>query len=691
MDFFLKIEELPAKIYVVLAVFMMAVHITVCAYTNVPEASVGLLLLAIYIIVSVIVHIVCKKKINAFRAEAEMTEKHNNGVVYTFQNNLLMPYAVVTKAGKIVTSNTAFSNIIDPEGSRSAFDLDIADICGISLEDIVKRSVTEPDIYSDAHIDFDSKDADKLKKDMLVSINSRSYRVECHYIYVKSERFYMILFYDVTEFLALDELHYAEHTAVTYIVLDNLDGLAQYAKESYEAEAAKVGSILKDWAAGLGGIIREHEKNKYIMICNRKNLNSSIATKFDVLDSVRQVLVGRDNIPITVSMGIATTGDTLAQREKEASMALDMAFQRGGDQVVLRNNMGTFYFGGKTKSMQKRAGGYAKVIAAKLTSAISAASNVVIMGHSNPDFDSIGACIGMAVLVRHFGKPSKIVMDTESDSFKACTGRLCELDDYKNIFTDEITALDFCDADTLVIIVDTNNFAILEAPEIAKKAYSIAIIDHHIKKEEYAEEPLICCIEPSASSASELVTEILEQAIDNNVLRSDEANILMAGIMVDTKNFTRTVGSRTFAAALFLKNAGASTEYARTFFDEEFGSYLSEAQFGTNAKIYRNSIVITSIEGTGTSGDRISAAKAADKLLTVRNIDAAFALVTNGSTVHVSARSNGSVNVQLILEKIGGGGHFDVAGAAISDSSIDDAEQLLKKAIDEYFKDTQKS
>ena len=691
MDFFSKIEELPAKIYVLLAVFMMAVHITVCAYTNVSEATVGLLLLMVYIVISVTIHVTCKSKIKKFRAEAEAAEKHNNGVVYTFQNNLLMPYAVVTKSGKIVTSNVAFSNLLAPEGTKSAFDLDITEVCGLSLEDIVKRSISDPDIYGDAHVDFDAKDTDKLKKDMLVSINGRSYRVECHHIYVKSECFYMILFYDITEFLALDELHYSEHTAVAYVVLDNLEGLAQYAKESYEAEAAKVGSILKDWAAGLNGVLREHEKNKYILICNRKNLNAAIATKFDVLDSVRQVLVGRDNIPITVSMGIATTGETLAQREKEAALALDMAFQRGGDQVVLRNNMGTFYFGGRTKSMQKRSGGHSKVISAKLSSAISAASNVVIMGHSNPDFDSIGACIGMAVLVRQLGKPSKIVMDTESNSFNACTERLRELDDYKNIFADEITALDFCDADTLVIIVDTNNFAILEAPELARKAYKTIIIDHHIKKEDFETEPLFSYIEPSASSASELVTEILEQSIESTTLRSDEANILMAGIMVDTKNFTRTVGSRTFAAALFLKNAGASTEYARTFFDEEFDSYLSEAQFGTNAKIYRDSIVITSIEGTGSSTDRISAAKSADKLLTVRHIDAAFALVINGSTVHISARSNGSVNVQLILEKIGGGGHFDVAGAAIPESTLSGAEELLKGAIDEYFKDTQKS
>ena len=691
MDFFARIEELPAKIYVILAIFMMAVHITVCSYTNAPESTVGLLLLMIYIVASVAVHVICKQKIKKFKSEAEHAEKHNNGVVYTFQNHLLLPYAVVNKQGKVVTSNVAFTNILGLDPSKSAFDLDIAEICGTELASLIKISVSSSDIYGDLYTDFDAKDGEKHRKGTVVTISDRQYRVECHPIYVKNECFYMILLHDVTEFLILDELQYSEHTAVAYIVLDNLDGLAQYAKESYESEVSKVGAILKEWTASLGGVIREHEKNKYIMICNRKALNASIATKFDILDSVREVLIGRDNIPITVSMGVATTGETLAQREKDAALALDMAFQRGGDQVVLKNNMGVFYFGGRTKSLQKRSGGHAKIITARLVSMISSASNVVIMGHSNPDFDSIGACVGVAVLVRKLGKSAKIVMDVESDSFKACTGRLCELADYKNIFTDGITALDLCDSETLVIVVDANNFAILEAPEIAKKAYHIAVIDHHIIKQQYESEPDLVYIEPSASSASELVAEILEQTLEANDLRSDEANILMAGIMVDTKNFTRTVGGRTFSTALFLKNSGASTEYARTFFEEDFDNYLSEAQFGTNAKIYRDNIAITSIEGTGSGNDRVSAAKAADKLLTVKHIDAAFALVNNGNTIHISARSNGSINVQLILEKIGGGGHFDVAGAAISDSTIENAESMLKKAIDQHFKDIEKS
>ena len=252
---------------------------------------------------------------------------------------------------------------------------------------------------------------------------------------------------------------------------------------------------------------------------------------------------------------------------------------------------------------------------------------------------------------------------------------------------DGVTGLEESSFGTLLIIVDANNFSILEAPEIATKSFKTAVIDHHIKKAEFENEPQLSYIDPSASSACELISEILEQSLPAGTLRKEEANIMMAGIMVDTKNFTRTVGTRTFAAALYLRGAGASTEYARTFFEEAFEDYLAEAQFGSEARIYRDQIAITSIEGSGAAGDRVAAAKAADKLLTVRHVNAAFALIRIGSTVHISARSNGSINVQLILEKIGGGGHFDVAGAAITNSELTDAQQLLITAIDNYFED----
>jgi c-di-AMP phosphodiesterase-like protein len=293
----------------------------------------------------------------------------------------------------------------------------------------------------------------------------------------------------------------------------------------------------------------------------------------------------------------------------------------------------------------------------------------------------------MATLIKNMfkGIDIKIVADTENENFKACTSRLLMLADYKDIFIDRVSALEYNNTETLLIIVDANNMAILESPELAKNSFKKVIIDHHIKKEEFDDEPEFAYIDPSASSACELIAEMLEEVLPPEISFKEEANVMMSGIMLDTKNFTRTVGMRTFAAALYLKNSGADTEYARTFFEEAFEDYLSESQFGSGAKIYRGRIAIATSTGSGSSNDRILAAKAADKLLSVRDVNAAFTLILTGETVNVSARSDGSINVQLILEQVGGGGHFDAAGAAFEECTLEEAEQRLTAAIDNYL------
>ena len=309
------------------------------------------------------------------------------------------------------------------------------------------------------------------------------------------------------------------------------------------------------------------------------------------------------------------------------------------------------------------------------------------MGHRNPDFDCIGACIGITTLIRNIYDDIdvKIVTDINNENFKACASRLVKLSEYSDTFIDGVSALEYNNFGTLLIIVDANNLNILESPELAKSVFRKVIIDHHIKKEEFDEEPELSYIDPSASSTCELISEMLEEVLTPEVSFKEEASIMMSGIMLDTNNFTRTVGMRTFAAALYLKNAGADTEYARTFFEEGFDDYLSASQFGSAAKIYRNNIAITSISDSKGNNSRVLAAKAADKLLAIKDVNAAFALILTDTTVNISARSNGSINVQIILEQLGGGGHFDMAGAAIKDATVEEAEKMLIDAIDRYY------
>ena len=379
--------------------------------------------------------------------------------------------------------------------------------------------------------------------------------------------------------------------------------------------------------------------------------------------------------------------EILSKREKNAFSALEFALQRGGDQVAVKTEEDILFFGGKTKGVQKKSGSFARVFATQLVSHIANAGNVLIMGHANPDFDAIGACIGIARLCMWCGVAPKIVMNTQCKNFRACTEKLMLLDDYKNVFVSAEAGLDLVRTDTLLIIVDANNFKILESSDIANNVADFIVIDHHRKVAEFETDPLLALIDPSASSASEMITGILEQCLPSDVLYKEEANLLLSGIMVDTKNFTKTTGTKTFSAAMYLRGIGANSEIAGTFFHEDFDDFMSEARFNTNVTMYLDKIAITESNGNDPNFDRVAAAKAADKLLTVRGVEASFALVSINDKIHISARSNGSINVQLILEKMGGGGHFDSAAAAITGSDMRSVLYRLKNAIDEYFEE----
>lgn len=684
-DPFRRFEETPSRLYVIFAILAFAAHIIICMSTDASPALVGIILIGAYLVAALTVYLVFRRRLNLLRIESDACEEQNNGVIYAFKNLINTPYAVVTESGKVITVNSAMRSAAGLWDT--VFNSDISTICGLSMNEIIFQAAEE-ETEDDEDGEYDIQLEAPKKKECVVTIHDRLYQIRCHAMRSNHKPYYILTFTDVTEYRQLSELHRRELTAVGYIVLDNMEDIAQYVKESFEAEALQVDRVLRDWAISKNAVIREYSKNKYIVFMNRQMLEECIANKFEIINKISDVRIGEGGMPIMASIGIATTGSTLTQRERDALVALDLALQRGGGQAVVKTEDGNEFFGGRTKSQQKRTGKQSRIIASHLSSTISNSSNVIVMGHSNPDFDSIGACIGIAALCMYLGVEVKIVIDTENENFKSCTAKLKQYSDYKHIFVNAVEGLEACSFSTLLIVVDANNFAILEAPEIAEHSFKTAIIDHHIKKQEFTEAPVLQYIDPSASSASELVSEILEFSLPAGRLRKEEANVMMSGIMVDTNNFTRTVGTRTFAAALYLRGAGASTEYARTFFEENFEDYQYESKFGSEAKIYRGNIAITAVEGNGASGERVAAAKAADKLLTVKNVNAAFALIRIGKTVFISARSDGSVNVQLILEAIGGGGHFDVAGGALADCSLNDAEMILTNTIDNYFENS---
>ena len=558
--------------------------------------------------------------------------------------------------------------------SESLLQKNFNELCSVSIDDLVATLTDD--------------EAKKNDGALPVVIGGRNYYAKIYLQTLGKNTYYLVTFTDYTEYEQLRIKNYNESPVVAHIVLDNLNEIAEYVRVNYRSAANEIEDILKKFADDMDGFIREYNRDRYIMVFSREKYNECAENKFDILETVRNVRLGDSSVPVTISMGISLVGENFEEREKNAFSALEFALQRGGDQVAVKTEEDVLFYGGRTKGVQKKLGSQMRVFATQLTSLISSAGNVLIMGHANPDFDAIGACVGIARLCMFCGQKPKIVMNTRNKNFLACTENLLLLEDYKNTFISAEAGLDMVRSDTLLIIVDANNFNILESPDLANNVADYVIIDHHRKVAEFENEPkLTPLIDPSASSASEMVTAILEQCLPSDGMYKEEANLLLAGIMVDTKNFTRTTGAMTFSAAMHLRSIGASSEIAGAFFKEEFNDFMSEAKFGSNVTLYMEKIAITQSNGNDPSFDRVAAAKAADKLLTVRGVEASFALVEIDGVIHISARSNGGINVQLILERLGGGGHFDMAAAALRGEDMRAVLYRLKDAIDEYFKE----
>ena len=534
--------------------------------------------------------------------------------------------------------------------------------------------------------EFFSENPAKRQKEIRVSLNGESYRGEETKLATLNEVYYLLYLRNLSRQAELERLQRDKEKIVAYVVVDNLEALLQFEQEKYRETAAKVEKIIRSWAESVNGIIKEYEKDKYIAVFNMEDLDKFISDGFSLLDSVRDIRLGSGSIPVTLSIGVAKKSEAnLAEMEKLAHMALDMALQRGGDQAVVKLEDEVLFFGGRTNAVQKRTKVRARVIANELANRITRASNVLIMGHAFPDYDAIGASVGMARLCKFCGTRVNIITNFKDIYVKKMLKHFESIEEYKNVFVDSSKGLDLVKADTLLIIVDVNNVNMFESKDVARMVDDIIIVDHHRQTAEFEKEPIISYIETSASSASEIVSEILEQALQLNSPLQAEANALYAGILLDTKHFTKGAGTKTPAAAMYLRDNGASYENIQDLFKSNIQDYKKEASFGEKIEIYRNCMAIAlNSQGKDTT-DRIMAAKVADNLLGLEDVAASFVLVQIDNVVHISARSNGTINVQLILEKLNGGGRYDAAGAQVKGSSVADTLFTLKEAIDAYI------
>ena len=653
-----------------LAVIVLGVSAILMLETKIPPATIIYGALGIYLFSLLWVAVISVVRNRLTKGSlADIKTSVFGTISFNFVQSLHMPVLICDEKGKIVWYNEILLAGYKSHGVLCGKYLDA--ICNATMEAITQKGEEgmEVSFLSDSGFTSD------------IVFCARSYRASS-----KNKVYYTIIFEDVTEMKKLNRRLINEEPIIAYAMIDNLDELTQYVQELYADTAREVENILRRTMEKVGGIVRNYGHNKFLLVFDAEHLVTFEKDRFSVLDAVREIRVGSSAFPVTLSMGIAKIKGSLYEKERATQAALDMALQRGGDQVVVKR-LGKFdFYGGKTKTVQKQDKVRARVIANELLALISSADNVIVMGHKYPDFDAFASCIAILRLAKFCGVKAFIVCDKTTKALEPCFRKIAGDPEYENVFVDKTEAQDLIRSATLAVVVDVNNIDFCEAPDVVNTVSDIVVIDHHRKTAEFKIQPKISYIEPSASSASELLCEFLEQIIPSKTLPKLEADFLLAGIFLDTKNFTHNTGTRTFSSAMYLRGEGANPLEAKAFFNMDLDDFRSEASFETNVIIHKASIALAINRNEDNPPiARVNASRAADRLLNVSGIKASFALCRIGDSVHISGRSQGKINVQLILEKLGGGGHFDSAGAQIKNATIEEAEQFLYVAIDEYF------
>ena len=487
---------------------------------------------------------------------------------------------------------------------------------------------------------------------------------------------------DVTEFSLIRERYQATRPVAAVLLLDNYDELMKNLTENQRsALVSEIDSRLDEWVAESGGMLRRYQRERYLFIFDEQYLAKFIENKFDILDAIHQV-VNPSGINATLSIGVGKDGETYRELFQFANLSIDMALSRGGDQAVIRNKFTFEFYGGRSKETEKRTKVKSRVMANALSALVSDSSQVFIMGHRSPDNDCIGAAAGVCALCRKNGVPVHIIKEAAPPPAQELIDRLSSLPEYQDCFLTAQEALLIADSRSLTVVVDTNRPDQVQAAELLESCNRVAVIDHHRRAATYIEGAALNYHEPYASSASEMVTELLQYIVEPNQILRSEAEALLAGIVLDTKNFTMRTGGRTFEAAAFLRRSGADTAEVKKLYQNDLADTVAKYALIQNAQLYRDHIALAV---SPQPVNRIIAAQAADELLNIMGIDTSFVVAPDGDKVNLSARSMGDTNVQVILEKLGGGGNAAAAGGQVSGQSVDEVAQALKEAIDQYF------
>jgi len=577
--------------------------------------------------------------------------------------HLPFPLAVIEEEGNISWYNSKFSEVVKTNN-----------VLGSNIMDHFKN------------LNVESIMQEKEDMEIEVTTTDRHYRAMCNIVKTAEKKVCIIYFVDVTRSINIKKCYRDRRPVLCLIQVDSYEEILQSTEtDSRPLLIAEIDKRINKWVEEIEGCIKKYDDDKYIVFLEQKYLPSLQEKKFDILDDIRNISVG-NSISATLSIGIGVNADNLLQLNEFAGAAKDLAQGRGGDQAVVKNREKLNFYGGRTREVEKRKKVKSRVMAHALRQLINQSQKVYILTHKIADPDCLGAAMGMYRGVKTLGKDAQVVMNVSNPSIEMLYSRIIKDDKYKSLFIDCRHAQLLVDDDSLVIIVDTHRPSYTECPEILEKAGTLAIIDHHRKSADFIKDAALIYQETYASSTCELVTEILQYISDDVKLRSIEAEALLAGIFVDTKNFTFKTGVRTFEAASYLRKMGADTTCVKQLFQNDINTFIAKAEIVKSARIV-NDVIAVSVCSPEIENPLIVTAQAADELLKIQGIKAAFVLCEYGDSINISGRSLGEVNVQLITEKLGGGGHLTVAGAQLKDVEINEAKQMLEKALDEYIKE----
>ena len=569
-----------------------------------------------------------------------------------------MSAVIIDSAGRIVWTNGKFTE-------------EFPDCCeyGMELSDIT--DIPPADFFTDDGITVRYKD--KVYK-VFARIPDED----------EAKELTLLFFKNITDITALETEKKLSQPVVILFMVDGYEELISGCLESEKAHVSvQIDKLLEDFAGQTTGVLRKNASDRFIAVIEERHLQEILRNKVEILDKAREIFVN-DRLNVTMSIGIGRTGKTLKESEQFARQALEMALGRGGDQAAVKTDNGFEFYGGVSKGVERHTKVKTRIIANSLLELVDNADKIFIMGHKYSDLDSVGSSVGLTCAIRNLGKSAWAVCDYNTSLAKVLIDRFPHVDGEEPLFTEPADAMEELTDNSLLIICDTHNPLIIESKELYEKAKKVVVIDHHRKMVNYIDNAVIFHHEPYASSASEMVTELIQYFGEAGKLRAVQAECLLAGIMLDTKNFVMKTGVRTFEAAAVLRKMGADTITVKKMFSSSIDSYKIKTQIVAEAEIYRK----CAIAPCDFYADdlRIVAPQAADELLTIKNVDASFVLFkTMSNEISISARSMGNLNVQLIMEALGGGGHQTMAGAQLKDVTVNEALDTLKKSIDDYY------